>query len=237
MVGARLKIFILTAIATLAGARRRPRIIAASAAAAGHRAAAAAECCRHLVSARLCRRRHEQHLQSRLRDGDRRHTATPFQFRRLLRRRRRRLRVEQLAALRRQRRISRQVARLCLRHLSAERHRRISGQPEILGFPRPMPSSISEPGTASRLSSAPASAAPTTAWSTSSTSIPNGGYGFGRNPSEWHMAWALYAGVGYNVSKNFKIDLDLSLPQLRLDHRHGRLHRRLHERLLQIRHI
>ena len=36
---------------------------------------------------------------------------------------------------------------------------------------------------------------------------PNGGYGFGRNPGEWHMAWALYAGVGYNVTKNFKIDL------------------------------
>ena len=35
---------------------------------------------------------------------------------------------------------------------------------------------------------------------------PNGGYGFGRNPSEWHFAYALYAGVGYNVSKNFKID-------------------------------
>jgi opacity protein-like surface antigen len=36
---------------------------------------------------------------------------------------------------------------------------------------------------------------------------PNGGFGFGRNPSEWHMAYALYAGVAYNVSKNFKIDL------------------------------
>jgi len=36
---------------------------------------------------------------------------------------------------------------------------------------------------------------------------PNGGYGFGRNPSEWHMAYALYAGVGYNISKTFKVDL------------------------------
>lgn len=36
---------------------------------------------------------------------------------------------------------------------------------------------------------------------------PNGGYGFGRNPSEWHMAYALHAGVSYNVSKTFKIDL------------------------------
>lgn len=33
------------------------------------------------------------------------------------------------------------------------------------------------------------------------------GFGFGRNPSEWHLAYALYAGVAYNVSKNFKIDL------------------------------
>jgi len=36
---------------------------------------------------------------------------------------------------------------------------------------------------------------------------PNGGFGFGRNPSEWNLAWALYAGVAYNVSQNFKIDL------------------------------
>ncbi len=33
------------------------------------------------------------------------------------------------------------------------------------------------------------------------------GFGFGRNPSEWNLAWALYAGVSYNVTKNFKIDL------------------------------
>jgi opacity protein-like surface antigen len=33
-----------------------------------------------------------------------------------------------------------------------------------------------------------------------------GGFGFGRNPSSWNLAWALYAGVSYNVSKNFKID-------------------------------
>jgi opacity protein-like surface antigen len=32
------------------------------------------------------------------------------------------------------------------------------------------------------------------------------GAGFGRNTSEWHFAYALYAGVGYNVTKNFKID-------------------------------
>lgn len=36
---------------------------------------------------------------------------------------------------------------------------------------------------------------------------PNGGYGFGRNPSEWHFAYALHAGVAYNVSKNFKVEL------------------------------
>jgi opacity protein-like surface antigen len=36
---------------------------------------------------------------------------------------------------------------------------------------------------------------------------PNGGYGFGRNPSEWNFAWALYAGVSYSVTKNFNIDL------------------------------
>lgn len=36
---------------------------------------------------------------------------------------------------------------------------------------------------------------------------PNGGYGFGRNPGQWKFAYALYAGVGYNISRNFKIDL------------------------------
>jgi opacity protein-like surface antigen len=33
------------------------------------------------------------------------------------------------------------------------------------------------------------------------------GHGFGRNSSEWHMAYALYAGIGYAVSKNLKVDL------------------------------
>ena len=36
---------------------------------------------------------------------------------------------------------------------------------------------------------------------------PNGGYGFGRDPTEWNLAWALYAGVAYNVTKNFNIEL------------------------------
>ncbi len=34
-----------------------------------------------------------------------------------------------------------------------------------------------------------------------------GGRGFGRDSSQWNLAWALYAGVAYNVSKNFKIEL------------------------------
>jgi opacity protein-like surface antigen len=33
------------------------------------------------------------------------------------------------------------------------------------------------------------------------------GFGFGRNPSEWSLAWALYAGVSYEVTQNFHIDL------------------------------
>jgi len=36
---------------------------------------------------------------------------------------------------------------------------------------------------------------------------PNGGYGFGRNPSQWNFAYALHAGVAYNVSKTFKVEL------------------------------
>lgn len=35
----------------------------------------------------------------------------------------------------------------------------------------------------------------------------NGGRGFGRNSSEWHLAWALYAGLTYNVSDSLKVDL------------------------------
>jgi len=34
-----------------------------------------------------------------------------------------------------------------------------------------------------------------------------GGRGFGRNPSEWNLAWALYAGVAYDVSKSLKVEL------------------------------
>ncbi len=36
---------------------------------------------------------------------------------------------------------------------------------------------------------------------------PTGSFGFGRNPSEWNLAWALYAGVSYEVTQNFHIDL------------------------------
>ena len=36
---------------------------------------------------------------------------------------------------------------------------------------------------------------------------PNGGFGFGRNPSEWNLAYAFYAGVSYDVSKSVKIDV------------------------------
>jgi opacity protein-like surface antigen len=35
----------------------------------------------------------------------------------------------------------------------------------------------------------------------------NAAFGIGRNPSEWNLAWALYAGVSYEVTKNFHIDL------------------------------
>jgi opacity protein-like surface antigen len=37
--------------------------------------------------------------------------------------------------------------------------------------------------------------------------IGTSGRGIGRNSSEWHLAWALHAGVAYEVSKNLKIDL------------------------------
>jgi opacity protein-like surface antigen len=37
--------------------------------------------------------------------------------------------------------------------------------------------------------------------------IGTSGRGIGRNTSEWHLAWALYAGLAYDVSPNFKVDL------------------------------
>ena len=33
------------------------------------------------------------------------------------------------------------------------------------------------------------------------------GAGFGRNSGDWNLAWALHAGVAYNVSKNLKVEL------------------------------
>lgn len=39
------------------------------------------------------------------------------------------------------------------------------------------------------------------------TGLGTSGLGFGRDTSEWHAAWALHAGVAYNVTKNFKVEL------------------------------
>ena len=61
---------------------------------------------------------------------------------------------------------------------------------------------------------------------TSITYAGRGSVGVGRNPSKWNFAWALYAGVGYKVTKNFKIELAYRYLELRLDHRHRRLLRR-----------
>ena len=36
--------------------------------------------------------------------------------------------------------------------------------------------------------------------------VMTGGRGFGRDTAEWNFAWALYAGVAYNVTKSFKIE-------------------------------
>jgi opacity protein-like surface antigen len=43
-----------------------------------------------------------------------------------------------------------------------------------------------------------------------SPTVPNASgssFGVGRDTSQWNLAWALYAGVTYNVSKSFKVDL------------------------------
>ena len=39
------------------------------------------------------------------------------------------------------------------------------------------------------------------------TGIGTSGRGTGRNSSKWNFAYALYAGIGYNVTKNLKVDL------------------------------
>jgi opacity protein-like surface antigen len=39
------------------------------------------------------------------------------------------------------------------------------------------------------------------------TGVGQTGRGFGRNSSEWNLAWAVHAGVAYNVSKDLKIEL------------------------------
>lgn len=49
-----------------------------------------------------------------------------------------------------------------------------------------------------------------TGWQDVTPLAPGGGsssFGVGRNTSQWNMAWALYAGVTYNVTKTFKVDL------------------------------
>ena len=39
------------------------------------------------------------------------------------------------------------------------------------------------------------------------TGIGTTGVGFGRDSSKWNFAWALHAGVAYEITKNFKIEL------------------------------
>ena len=46
-------------------------------------------------------------------------------------------------------------------------------------------------------------------WKDVTPLAPGGGssaFGIGRDESKWSLAWALYAGVAYNVTKSFKID-------------------------------
>ena len=69
----------------------------------------------------------------------------------------------------------------------------------------------------------------------SDVGIPTAGRGFGRNPSQWNLAWALYAGVAYEVTRNFKVELAYRYLNYGVDHRHRRLRRRLPSRLLQVR--
>ena len=56
--------------------------------------------------------------------------------------------------------------------------------------------------------SAPASAALTISWPTSSIwALATPAPGFGRNSTNWSLAWALYAGLSYDLSKSLKVDL------------------------------
>jgi opacity protein-like surface antigen len=44
-------------------------------------------------------------------------------------------------------------------------------------------------------------------------------FGLGENPSEWHLAYAAYAGVSYGFAK-METRFQLPLPELRRDHRY-----------------
>jgi opacity protein-like surface antigen len=46
-----------------------------------------------------------------------------------------------------------------------------------------------------------------TIWDFRDNNIPNGGVAFGADYSKWNSAWAIHAGVGYEVSKNLKLEL------------------------------
>ena len=61
------------------------------------------------------------------------------------------------------------------------------------------------------------------------------GAGFGRNTTEWHLAYAVYAGVGYAVSKNLKVDLSYRYLNYGSITDTDRLHRRLQPGFLQVR--
>jgi opacity protein-like surface antigen len=39
------------------------------------------------------------------------------------------------------------------------------------------------------------------------TGLGTSGRGIGRDSAEWHPAWALHAGLAYNITKNFKVEL------------------------------
>ena len=145
-----------------------------------------------LVSARRRRRRHDEpssiSLICKIRSTRQRLRIRPrIDGRHRLLRRRHRLRVEQLAALRRHRRISRprrRSMRSAVTRPAAQRRRSISRLPASPWCSSPMPMSISAPGAASRRSSAPASAARTTPIADlTDIGIGTSGAGFGRNSS------------------------------------------------------
>ncbi len=167
-----------------------------------------------LVSARRYRRRHHQPIRLHL-------SAEPARRRQWLRirsafvgrygllRRRRRLRIEQLAALRRDGRLSRPDPSQCPRRLQSGHRprRRLSRLSAVLGRARQCLCRFRHLGLSDAVPRRRHRRRLQQMADLVDMGIGTTGAGFGRNSTNWSPAYAFYAGLDYNVTKNFIVEL------------------------------